>query len=182
MYIISTTLLHTLRITHASFLIYIYIYIYIYNVTNNDDNVQQMPGSMTHHHPHQHQHLIAIFLFSMFGLFSVATSRGVPILAGSSPSASASSASASYASGSDPKSANRLIQMCGLGSNGICAVKNVMQVPPVVIEICARCGNYWGNLPGFDYCCRCSDKIFAFCMEAVLGGEQDNGNSAPFRS
>ena len=63
--------------------------------------------------------------------------------------------------------------LCGFGTHGICA-KNINAVPPEVLVICEACGNYWGNLPGFAYCCRCSDKIFAFCMEAVLGGTQDS--------
>ncbi|KAI0213804.1 hypothetical protein LSAT2_001141 [Lamellibrachia satsuma] len=63
--------------------------------------------------------------------------------------------------------------LCGFGTDGLCA-KNVNAVPPEVLEVCEACGNYWGNLPGFAYCCRCSDKIFAFCLEAVLGGTQDS--------
>ena len=62
-----------------------------------------------------------------------------------------------------------LIDMCGLGDDWLCR-KNIDMVPVEVAEICEACGNYWGNVPGFAYCCRCSEKVFDFCMVAVLGG------------
>ena len=63
-----------------------------------------------------------------------------------------------------------LIDFCGLGSE-LCR-KNVDIVHPYIAEVCEACGNFWENVPGFAYCCRCDDKIFAFCMEAVEGGKR----------
>ena len=60
------------------------------------------------------------------------------------------------------------MDVCGMDENWVCD-KNIEKVPLEIVEICEACGNYWGNVPGFGYCCRCSPKIFDFCMVAVLG-------------
>ena len=64
-----------------------------------------------------------------------------------------------------------LFEMCGIDANWLCQKKNVDMVPVEVIEICEACGNYWGNMPGFAFCCRCSQHVFGFCYEAVIGGK-----------
>jgi hypothetical protein len=43
-------------------------------------------------------------------------------------------------------------------------------VPLIVVEICEACGQYWSSIIGLNYCCRCNDKVLAFCWEAVQGG------------
>ena len=65
--------------------------------------------------------------------------------------------------------AKSLLDMCGVGKDWICR-KNIEKVPVEVAEICEACGNYWGNVPGFAYCCRCSERVFGFCYQAVVGG------------
>ena len=60
------------------------------------------------------------------------------------------------------------MEMCGMDKNWICN-KNIDKVPMKVVEICEICGYYWGNVPGFGYCCRCSPKIFDFCVIAIFG-------------
>ena len=49
-----------------------------------------------------------------------------------------------------------------------CMQANVSPLPTVV-DICDTCGNFWGHVPGFVFCCRCDDRVFSFCMEAVMG-------------
>lgn len=61
-----------------------------------------------------------------------------------------------------------MMQMCGMDDEWICN-KNVEKVPRKVAQICEICGYYWGNVPGLGYCCRCSPKVFDFCVIAVLG-------------
>ncbi len=68
-----------------------------------------------------------------------------------------------------PVDSRPLTDMCGIGEDWLCR-KNIDIVPPEVAEVCEACGNYWGNVPGFAYCCRCSEKVFDFCVVAVLGG------------
>lgn len=60
------------------------------------------------------------------------------------------------------------MDVCGVDENWVCD-KNIEKVPPPIVEVCEACGNYWGNIPGFGYCCRCSPKIFDFCLVAVFG-------------
>lgn len=38
-----------------------------------------------------------------------------------------------------------------------------------VIEVCEACGQFWASLIGLNYCCRCNDKVFEFCVQAVHG-------------
>lgn len=65
-------------------------------------------------------------------------------------------------------SARSFMEMCGMDENWVCD-KNIEKVPVEIAEICEACGNYWGDVPGFGYCCGCSPKVFDFCMVAVLG-------------
>ena len=46
--------------------------------------------------------------------------------------------------------------------------RNPNMVSAKVAEICEACGRYWSNIPGFAYCCRCSDYVFQGCAQAVF--------------
>ena len=61
-----------------------------------------------------------------------------------------------------------LDQMCGLNKDHKCKTE-VKDVPRQVSAICSACGDLWGNIPGFEYCCQCSHMIFGFCYNAVMG-------------
>ena len=63
-----------------------------------------------------------------------------------------------------------LYDFCGVDANWVCP-KDINNVPDEVMQVCEACGNYWGNMPGFAFCCRCNEKIFGFCVDAVLGGK-----------
>lgn len=63
-----------------------------------------------------------------------------------------------------------LREICGVDANWVCP-KNIDDVPEEVIQVCEACQNYWGNVPGFAFCCRCSDRVFDFCWQAVIGGK-----------
>ena len=64
-----------------------------------------------------------------------------------------------------------LMKMCGLDNDNRC-LRDIDVVPDAVAEVCDACGNFWGNVEGFSYCCRCSDKVFEFCYIAVFGGKK----------
>ena len=66
-----------------------------------------------------------------------------------------------------------VIGACREGSNWKCAGAPVVRtggaVDPGVAEVCETCGQYWANVRGLTFCCRCNDKVFAFCWLAVKG-------------
>lgn len=64
-----------------------------------------------------------------------------------------------------------LLQACGLDEDLRCG-HDTEDVPLIVAQVCEACGNYWGNYPGFSYCCRCSEMVFDFCYVAVTEGKK----------
>jgi len=35
------------------------------------------------------------------------------------------------------------------------------------LQTCEACANYWSNVIGMAWCCRCNPKVFAFCWSVV---------------
>jgi hypothetical protein len=51
--------------------------------------------------------------------------------------------------------------------------QNMAAVSLLVVEVCEACGQFWTSIVGLSYCCRCNDKVFAFCLDAVKGGGEE---------
>ena len=63
--------------------------------------------------------------------------------------------------------------LCELDESYTCR-RELGDQPPELVQICERCGLYWANVPGFSYCCQCSQKVFHYCYLAVVGYSGDN--------
>src|SRR6218665_2991959 len=48
-----------------------------------------------------------------------------------------------------------------------CTKKPTQPIPIDVIEVCAICGDYWSHMVGLTWCCRCDQRVFSFCWNAV---------------
>ena len=63
----------------------------------------------------------------------------------------------------------RLVDTCKRNGQWVCDRDDALPVPDEVVEVCEACGQYWSNTPGLTWCCRCNDRVYAFCYEAVYG-------------
>ena len=58
-----------------------------------------------------------------------------------------------------------LTEMCQIPKDSLCV--DIHNVPSHVYYVCEICGQYWGNLVGLSFCCRCNDVVFDFCQMAT---------------
>ena len=62
-----------------------------------------------------------------------------------------------------------VVSTCRYGKTWSCEKYGFGRLPAEITEVCDACGNFWGNIIGLTYCCRCNDKVFEFCWHAVRG-------------
>ena len=60
-------------------------------------------------------------------------------------------------------------------ADSVCGHRNADMVPLEIVQVCDMCGEYWGNLPGFAYCCRCNQRVFYLCVTAIYGNDPFDG-------
>jgi len=82
-----------------------------------------------------------------------------------------STCSGTSASGSHARSPCNYRARAATRRSSVSLPSKQIEVLPIIVETCEACGQFWSSIIGLNYCCRCNDKVFAFCYEAVHGSE-----------